>query len=170
MKLARAFMMFGAPSHRLPTQIQATAHVLDMQLACMYLPDIMLISFDDAATSTSNIKFIAMVDDIGRPEQRIYVRMASEAQLVFVAFACSFLIRVRTASSVWYFLNSDFHMPVVASTTALRLASDSSSTCSHPRDRGTRDWLRIRSMTCRVEYNNNEKSARFFVIFGQGSV
>ncbi|KZV73082.1 hypothetical protein PENSPDRAFT_649168 [Peniophora sp. CONT] len=36
----------------------------------------------------------AMVDDIGRPEQRIYVRMASEAQLVFVAFACSFLIRL----------------------------------------------------------------------------
>ena len=58
MKLARAFMMFGAPSHRLPAQIQATAHVLDMQLACMYLPDVMLISFDDAATSTSNIKFI----------------------------------------------------------------------------------------------------------------
>ncbi|EJC99465.1 uncharacterized protein FOMMEDRAFT_31180 [Fomitiporia mediterranea MF3/22] len=58
MKLARAFMMFGAPSHRLPAQIQATARVLDMELSCMYLPDVMLISFDDAATSTSNIKFI----------------------------------------------------------------------------------------------------------------
>lgn len=51
-------MMFGAPSHRLTAQIYATARVLDMQLSCMYLPDVMLISFDDAATSTSNIKFI----------------------------------------------------------------------------------------------------------------
>ncbi|KAL5480596.1 PRM10_1 [Sanghuangporus weigelae] len=58
LKLARAFMMFGAPSHRLPAQIQATARVLEMELSCMYLPDVMLISFDDAATSTSNIKFI----------------------------------------------------------------------------------------------------------------
>ena len=58
LKFARAFMMFGAPSHRLTAQIYATARVLDMQLSCMYLPDVMLISFDDAATSTSNIKFI----------------------------------------------------------------------------------------------------------------
>ena len=58
LKLARAFMMFGAPSHRLPAQIQATARVLDIELSCMYLPDVMLISFDDASTSTSNIKFI----------------------------------------------------------------------------------------------------------------
>ncbi|THG94343.1 hypothetical protein EW145_g8159, partial [Phellinidium pouzarii] len=58
LKLARAFMMFAAPTHRLTAQIQATARVLDMQLSCLYLPDVMLISFDDAATSTSNIKFI----------------------------------------------------------------------------------------------------------------
>ena len=58
MKLTRAFMMFGAPSHRLPAQIQATAKVLDMQLSCYYLPDVMLISFDDTATSTSSFKFI----------------------------------------------------------------------------------------------------------------
>lgn len=51
-------MMFGAPSHRLQAQIQATARVLDIELSCMYLPDVMLISFEDAATSTSNIKFI----------------------------------------------------------------------------------------------------------------
>jgi uncharacterized membrane protein YjjP (DUF1212 family) len=51
-------MMFGGPSHRLQAQIQATARVLDIELSCMYLPDVMLISFDDGATGTSNIKFI----------------------------------------------------------------------------------------------------------------
>lgn len=58
MKLTRALMMFGAPSHRLPAQIHATARVLDIELSCMYLPDVMLISFDDSSTSTSSIKFI----------------------------------------------------------------------------------------------------------------
>ncbi|KAG8688366.1 hypothetical protein FRC08_011470, partial [Ceratobasidium sp. 394] len=34
LKLARALMMFGAPSHRLEAQIQATARVLDIQVSC----------------------------------------------------------------------------------------------------------------------------------------
>jgi uncharacterized membrane protein YjjP (DUF1212 family) len=51
-------MMFGGPSHRFQAQIQATAKVLDIELSCMYLPDVMLISFDDTATGTSNIKLI----------------------------------------------------------------------------------------------------------------
>lgn len=58
MKLARAMMMFGGPSHRLASQIQSTGRVLDLQLSCMYLPDVMLISFEDNATGTSNVKFI----------------------------------------------------------------------------------------------------------------
>ncbi|KAI0058645.1 hypothetical protein BV25DRAFT_1829880 [Artomyces pyxidatus] len=36
----------------------------------------------------------AMVDDIGRPEQRIYVRHGPDAQSVFVAFSCTFLIKL----------------------------------------------------------------------------
>jgi len=51
-------MMFGGPSHRLQSQIQATARVLEISLSCLYLPDVMLISFDDGATGTSQIKFI----------------------------------------------------------------------------------------------------------------
>ncbi|KAH8814628.1 DUF1212-domain-containing protein [Flagelloscypha sp. PMI_526] len=57
-KLARAMMMFGAPSHRLQPQIQTTARVLEIEMSCIYLPDLMLLSFDDNVTSTSNIKFI----------------------------------------------------------------------------------------------------------------
>ncbi|KAI4527728.1 DUF1212-domain-containing protein [Schizophyllum commune Tattone D] len=58
LKFARAMMMFGGPTHRLQSQIQATARVLDMSISCMYLPDVMLISFDDQSTATSSIKFI----------------------------------------------------------------------------------------------------------------
>ncbi|KAJ7607787.1 hypothetical protein DFH06DRAFT_1018404 [Mycena polygramma] len=58
LKLTRALMMFGGPSHRLQAQIQATGRVLDLQVNCMYLPDVVLISFDDSSTGTSNLKFI----------------------------------------------------------------------------------------------------------------
>ena len=52
-------MMFGAPAHRLPSQIAATARVLEIPLSCLYLPDVMIISFDDMlgslGTSSSNV-------------------------------------------------------------------------------------------------------------------
>lgn len=51
-------MMFGGPSHRLVAQIHSTGRVLELELNCMYLPDVMLISFEDSATGTSNVKFI----------------------------------------------------------------------------------------------------------------
>ncbi|KAI0267719.1 hypothetical protein BC834DRAFT_821940 [Gloeopeniophorella convolvens] len=36
----------------------------------------------------------AMVDDIGRPSQRTYVRHGPDAQTVFVSFSCTFLIKL----------------------------------------------------------------------------
>ena len=64
-------MAFGGPSNRLQAQIQATARVLDLEVSCMYLPDVMLISFDDSSTSTSNIKFIRQGSslDIGKLQE-----------------------------------------------------------------------------------------------------
>ncbi|KAI0280636.1 hypothetical protein BGY98DRAFT_1088820 [Russula aff. rugulosa BPL654] len=58
LKLARAMMMFGGPTHRLQAQIQSTARVLEISLSCLYLPDVMLVAFDDDVTSTSSVKLI----------------------------------------------------------------------------------------------------------------
>lgn len=58
LKLARAFLMFGGPSHRIEAQIRETAKILGLNLSTMYLPNIILISFNDVATGTSNIKFV----------------------------------------------------------------------------------------------------------------
>ncbi|RDX46358.1 DUF1212-domain-containing protein [Lentinus brumalis] len=71
LKFTRAMMMFGGPSHRLISQIQATAKVLDLELSCMYLPDVTIISFEDQSTSTSNIKFIRQGSalDIGKLQE-----------------------------------------------------------------------------------------------------
>lgn len=51
-------MMFGSPSHRLQSQIQSAARVLDVHIAFLHLPDVVLISFDDASTGTSHVKLI----------------------------------------------------------------------------------------------------------------
>lgn len=68
LKLARALMMFGAPTHRLPAQLCATARVLDAPLSCLLLPDVLLLAFEDAATGTSSIRFIrqAAALDLGK--------------------------------------------------------------------------------------------------------
>ena len=58
LKLARALMMFGAPTHRIETQIQQTGRVLEINCRCIYLPNLMLIAFGDDATHTSETKFI----------------------------------------------------------------------------------------------------------------
>ncbi|WWD18433.1 hypothetical protein CI109_102885 [Kwoniella shandongensis] len=68
MKLARALMMFGSPSHRLETQIQATAKVLEINCQVVYLPGTMLLSFGDDATHTSETKFLKQATglDLGK--------------------------------------------------------------------------------------------------------
>ncbi|SCV74945.1 BQ2448_7974 [Microbotryum intermedium] len=58
LKLARAFMMFGAPSHRLEAQLQATARVLEINCQVIYIPAVMLVSFGDSATHTSEVRFV----------------------------------------------------------------------------------------------------------------
>lgn len=57
-KLARCMMMHGGPTHRLQAQIVSTGRVLEVPLSCLYLPDVMLISFDDQATYTSSLQLI----------------------------------------------------------------------------------------------------------------
>ncbi|EIW73697.1 hypothetical protein TREMEDRAFT_25485, partial [Tremella mesenterica DSM 1558] len=68
LKLARALMMFGSPSHRLETQIQATARVLEINAQVIYLPGTMLISFGDDTTHTSEVKFLKQATglDLGK--------------------------------------------------------------------------------------------------------
>ncbi|KAH9475044.1 Pheromone-regulated membrane protein 10 [Psilocybe cubensis] len=68
MKLTRTMMMFGGPTHRLQSQIMSAARVLDVQLSFLYLPDIVLLSFDDSGTGTSHVRFIRQTSalDLGK--------------------------------------------------------------------------------------------------------
>jgi hypothetical protein len=49
-RMCRALMLFGAPTHRLEEYLATTAKVLEINSQFLYIPGCMLISFDDALT------------------------------------------------------------------------------------------------------------------------
>jgi uncharacterized membrane protein YjjP (DUF1212 family) len=57
-KLARALMTFGAPSHRIESQLVAAARILEIDAEFIHLPNIILVCFGDPETKTSETHFI----------------------------------------------------------------------------------------------------------------
>lgn len=51
-------MKFGSPSHRLESQLKATALVLDLNAEFVHMPNIVIASFGDEDTKTSQTHFI----------------------------------------------------------------------------------------------------------------
>jgi uncharacterized membrane protein YjjP (DUF1212 family) len=58
LKLARALMMFGSPSHRVEAQIQATSEVLDVKCQVVLIYNVMIISFQDEDSHVSETRII----------------------------------------------------------------------------------------------------------------
>ncbi|KAF3936887.1 hypothetical protein ABW19_dt0206097 [Dactylella cylindrospora] len=58
LKLCRALMLFGAPSHRIEDFLQITAAVLAVNCSFIYLPGTVVISFQDPQTHTSDVQIV----------------------------------------------------------------------------------------------------------------
>lgn len=56
--LCKAFMMYGAPNHRLEEYLTVTAKVLEVNATFIYLPGMMLVNFSDPTTRTSDLKLV----------------------------------------------------------------------------------------------------------------
>lgn len=56
--LCKAFMLFGAPNHRLEEYMSLTAKVLEVEATFIYLPGMMLANFSDPVTRTSDLKLV----------------------------------------------------------------------------------------------------------------
>lgn len=54
-RMCRALMLFGAPTHRLEEYLATTAKVLEINSQFLYIPGCMLISFDDPLTHTVSL-------------------------------------------------------------------------------------------------------------------
>ncbi|KAI0271424.1 hypothetical protein BC834DRAFT_441795 [Gloeopeniophorella convolvens] len=56
--LAKAFLTFGAPSHRVETQLFAAAKKLLVTTSFAYIPGIIMVSFNDGETRTTELHFV----------------------------------------------------------------------------------------------------------------
>ncbi|OAA37890.1 DUF1212 domain membrane protein Prm10 [Metarhizium rileyi] len=63
-KLCRALMLFGAPTHRLEEYLTMTARVLEIDGQFLYLPGCMLVSFDDRSTHTTEVRIVRITQGI----------------------------------------------------------------------------------------------------------
>ncbi|KAK0748456.1 hypothetical protein B0T21DRAFT_279593 [Apiosordaria backusii] len=57
-KLCNALMIYGAPTHRLEAYMQMSARVLGIEGQFLYFPGMMIISFDDSQTHTTEVKIV----------------------------------------------------------------------------------------------------------------
>ncbi|KAI0401200.1 DUF1212-domain-containing protein [Xylaria palmicola] len=57
-KMCKALMMYGAPTHRLEEYLTMTARVLEIDGQFLYLPGCMIVSFDDKQTHTTEMKIV----------------------------------------------------------------------------------------------------------------
>ncbi|PVH80748.1 DUF1212-domain-containing protein [Cadophora sp. DSE1049] len=58
LKLCRALMSYGAPTHRLEEYMKMSARVLEIDGQFLYIPGCMIISFDDVSTHTTEVKLV----------------------------------------------------------------------------------------------------------------
>ncbi len=68
LKLCRALMLYGAPTHRLEAYMAMSARVLGIEGQFLYLPGIMIISFDDSNIHTTEVRIVKVTQglDLGR--------------------------------------------------------------------------------------------------------
>ncbi|KAI0802274.1 hypothetical protein GGR55DRAFT_458834 [Xylaria sp. FL0064] len=63
-KMCRALMLFGAPTHRLEEYLAMASRVLEINSQFLYIPNCMIISFDDAFTHTTEVKIVRTAQSV----------------------------------------------------------------------------------------------------------
>ena len=58
MRLAKALMTFGAPSHRIESQLLSAARILEVDAEFIHIPGVIICSFGDQDTKTSEMHFV----------------------------------------------------------------------------------------------------------------
>lgn len=64
LRLCRALMLFGAPTHRLEEYMKMTSRVLSIDGQFLYIPGCMICSFGDSSTHTSEMQLVRCVQGV----------------------------------------------------------------------------------------------------------
>lgn len=85
LKLCKALMQYGAPTHRLEEYMTMSARVLETEAQFLYIPGAMIVSFEDRVTHTSEVKLVKVAQglDLGklRDVHEIYKEVASTSYM-----------------------------------------------------------------------------------------
>lgn len=63
-KMCRAMMLFGAPTHRLEESLAQSAKILEINSQFLYIPGCMIVSFDDVLTHTAEVKIVRVTQGV----------------------------------------------------------------------------------------------------------
>lgn len=68
LRLCRALMSYGAPTHRLEEYMKMSSRVLEIDAQFLYIPGCMIVSFDDSSTHTTEVKLVRSAQgvDLGK--------------------------------------------------------------------------------------------------------
>ncbi|KAF3921985.1 hypothetical protein ABW20_dc0104521 [Dactylellina cionopaga] len=107
LKLCRALMLFGAPSHRIEDFLQITSSVLAVDASFIYLPGTVVVSFQDLQTHTSDVQVVKCGTslDLGKLQyvHVIYKEVLHDVISVETATEkLEKLIRKRPLRNVWF--------------------------------------------------------------------
>ncbi|KAH9898182.1 hypothetical protein C8Q73DRAFT_683941 [Cubamyces lactineus] len=58
LRLAKALLSFGAPSHRIESQLHSAGEILDVHVTFVHLPNLIMVTFMDTDTRTSETHFV----------------------------------------------------------------------------------------------------------------
>ncbi|KAI0756791.1 hypothetical protein C8Q80DRAFT_56146 [Daedaleopsis nitida] len=58
LRLAKSLLSFGAPSHRIESQLNSASDILDVSVGFVHLPNLIMVSFMDSGTRTSETHFV----------------------------------------------------------------------------------------------------------------
>jgi uncharacterized membrane protein YjjP (DUF1212 family) len=106
-KLCKALMSYGAPTHRLEEYLKMSARVLELESQFLYLPGCMIIAFDDSSTHTTEVKLIRANQgvDLGKLKDvhAIYKEVVHDCIGVEEATQrLDCVIRKRQKNNVWF--------------------------------------------------------------------
>ncbi|RDW25582.1 pheromone-regulated membrane protein 10 [Yarrowia lipolytica] len=64
LRMCRALMLYGAPTHRLEEYMKMTSRILEIDGQFLYIPGCMIVSFGDATTHTSETQLVRCVQGV----------------------------------------------------------------------------------------------------------
>lgn len=64
LKLCKALMQYGAPTHRLEEYMKMSSRVLEIDAQFLYIPGSMIMSFDDQSTHTTEVKLVKVAQGL----------------------------------------------------------------------------------------------------------